>query len=215
MTKSKYIIKQDTDYSCDFHYGSMALKSHLPEYKTCSLLNQLLSIELHKVPDLSIWHPSKINIYFPFYLFEDPVCKISVYLLSNSGFKDVKLETNTEHTLFQDIPKKYNMFGKKHSSVFPVKDLNIDYYLILKHPRDDKRIYDFVNILGTRNFIQAVSVEASEYVKYHDELLSEIELSLSENNSMKNTDVRRRKQLLKKKEMNKSIDIFKKKFYNI
>ncbi|MDD2344903.1 MAG: IPExxxVDY family protein [Bacteroidales bacterium] len=215
MSKSKYIIKQETDYICDFHYGSMALKSHLPEYKTCSLLNHLLNIELHKIPDLAVWHPSQIHIYFPFFLFEDPVSKISVYLISNSGFEDVKLETDHEHTLFQDIPKKYNMFGKKSTSVFPVKDLNIDYYLILKHPRDDKIINDFVDVLGTRNFIQAVSVEASEYVKHHDQLLYEIELSLSEKNSMKNRDLRRRKEMLKKKETKKNSEIFTKKYYNI
>ena len=215
MSKSKYIIKQETDYICDFHYGSMALKSHLPEYKTCSLLNNLLNIKLHKIPDLSVWHPSETLIYFPFYLYEDPISKVSVYLISNSGFEDVNSETNSENILFQNVPKKYNMFGKKHTSVFPVKDLNIDYYLILKHPRDDKIINDFVDVLGTRNFIQAVSVEASEYVKHHDQLLYEIELSLSEKNSMKNRDLRRRKEMLKKKETKKTSEIFTKKYYNI
>ncbi len=215
MPKTKFIIKHETDYTCDFHYGSMALKSHLPEYKTCSLLNNLLEIKLHKVPDLSLLHPSETLINFPFYYFEEPVTKHSCYLLSNNGIQKSNTENSSEYSLFQDIPKRYNIFGKKNTSIFTVRDLNIDYYLIMKHPRDDKRIYDLVDMLASQNSIQTVSVDSSEYLKFHNELLNDIELCLSEYKSITNSDIRRRKQMLKKSKHGDANQIFQKKIYNI
>jgi hypothetical protein len=215
MPKNKFIIKQDVDYACDYHYGSMALKSHLPEYKTCSLLNSLLDIKLHKIPDLSMWHPTETMVDFPFYIFEDSITKVSCYLLSNNGIEKTSDSQQDEYALFESQPKRFNLFGKKNSSIYTVKDLNIDYYLIMKHPRDDKRIHDFVEKLADFNSIQTVSVESSEYLKYHNELLCDIELSMSEYKSLTSSDIRRRKLILKKKDNSQETPIFKKKFYNI
>lgn len=217
MPKTKFIIKHEADYACDFHYGSMALNSHLPEYKTCSILNQILNIKLHKIPDLKLWHPTETTIQFPFYLFEEAVSKYSCYLISNNGFEINNEENSSDFALFDNIPKTYKLFGKKNSSIFPVKDLNIDFYLIVKHPRDDKRIFNFVDALNSQSLIQAVGVDSSEYLKHHNDLLVDIELSLSEYKSLTNSEIRRRKQMLKKTQNKQTIETpqFQKKFYNI
>lgn len=193
-------IKLNQDYQSDYNFTSVAISSSLLEYRVCIELRTQLNLKLHKIEDLQIENNSGNLVTFPFYISDENVSGISIYLIPNTGAELNSNNAKAELSLFEDSsPRIFNLFGAKLNSIFAIKDVRPDYYLIIKHPQKEIDKEKWKNSLKSIENIQPISVQSSEYVKHHNSLMTDIELHIGEYESILKRDIKRRRELLKKK----------------
>lgn len=195
-------FKISKGYESDFFFTSVALNSTLPEYKVCLALNSAFGIQLKKtIPDLQLLHPNtEALVDFSFYLYEDSISKLSIYLIVNSGIEDNSKPNSDSFSLFnENTPRIINLFGDKNNSIFPTKDIRTNYYFIIRHPHQVLEPEKWTKNLKSIPYIQPISTQSNEYLKHHDTLMHDIELHICKVESASKFDIKRKKELLKKK----------------
>lgn len=199
MIRSEF-FKLNQDYQSDYNFTSVAIKSNLLGYQICIEINSKLQFNLHKIEDIKFTNNSENTVAFPFFISNENISGISIYLIPNAG-KEINNENQeSQLSLFEDTsPRVFSLFGAKTSSIFAIKDLRPDYYLIIKHPQKNIDLQKWNKSLKDIPNIQPISVQSSEYIKHHNMLLTEIELHLNRYESLMKVDSKRKKEMLKKK----------------
>ncbi len=193
-------FKLNQDYQSDYNYTSVAISSNLLEYQICIELRIKLNLKLHKIDDLKVENNSENFVAFPFYISEENTSGISTYLISNIGKEINANNSSAELTLFEDsTPRVFNLFGAKLNSIFAIKDIRPDYYLVIKHTQKEIDMEKWKKTLKNIENIQPISVQSSEYVKHHNSLLLGVELHVGQYEAVLKRDFKRKRELLKKK----------------
>ncbi len=193
-------IKFNHEYQSDYNFTAVAISSSLLGYQICIELNTKLNFNLHKIEDIKFENNSNNTVLFPFYVSDENVSGICIYLIPNSG-KEINAEkNNSQPSLFEDnSPRNFSLFGAKSSSIFAIKDIRPDYYLIIKHAQKNIDIEKWKYTLKCIQKIQPISVQSSQYLKHHNTLLTIVELHLGDYEKFIKLDYKRKRELLKKK----------------
>lgn len=196
VEKIKFIEGQQSDD----HFTSLAISSVLNEVTFCSSINQSTRLNLRKISDLQMWLPNDVIVGFSFYFSDDSISKTSTYIISNVGKELNCLTKNTGNTLFEDnSPRIFNLFGAQQNSVFNIKGIKPDYFLIIKHPFEEFDVEKWIRTLRDINQIQPISVQSKEYQKHYLSLMNDIEVHIGDFEVSQKRDNKRKKEMLKVK----------------
>ena len=147
-----------------------------------------------------MWLPDDIIVGFSFYFSEDSISKTNTYIISNFGKELNYLTKNATNTLFEDnSPRIFNLFGSLQNSVFSIKGIKPDYFLIIKHPFEEFDVEKWIRTLRNIHQIQPISVQSKEYQKHYLSLMNDIEIHIGDYEASLKRDNKRKKEMLKKK----------------
>jgi hypothetical protein len=137
------------EYDLTEEYQTIAISSHLKDYRLCWNLNHILKADLQKVADLEFSSKKSALEKYSFYYYYNPDQRCFYYLLSN----------------------------KKNHSMILEKMTGVDYILLIKGFLQNKELNRIIKDLkNTQNILTAYLIDMSHIQKEMNFFLTDLEL---------------------------------------